>query len=268
MCRVYGVTVNGYRSWKRRGVCKRIRDDEMLFGQILHIYYQYDQIYGSPKIHRELRKQGVYVSVKRVARIMREYNLKAIKVRLYRTKKAQSNSTFRTNIRFELLDKIVTGINQVWRGDVTYLKLNGNWKYLSTILDHHSRRLIAWSLSDNRDANLTIRTLERAIRNRGVHPGLIFHTDQGIEYAAFSFQKRLRHYGFVQSMNRSDKLNDNARMESFYHQFKTEKVRKKEYTSDKSLKSDVLSYMDFYNFRRSHSSLGYISPVEYESLSL
>ena len=243
-------------------------DDEMLFGHILNIYYQFDEIYGSPKIHQELRKQGIYVGAKRVARIMREYNLKAIKARLYRTEKAQSNSTFRANIKFELLDKIVTGINQVWRGDITDLRLNGKWKYLSTIMDHHSRRLIAWSLSDNRDAKLTIRTLERAVRNRGKHPGLIFHTDQGIEYAAFSFQKRLRQYGFIQSMNRSDKLNDNAQMESFYHQFKTEKVRKKEYTSNKMLKSDVVSDMGFYNYRRSHSSLGYISPVEYEAQNL
>lgn len=242
-------------------------DDDMLFGHILHIYYKYDQNYGSPKIHMELRKQGIRVGAKRVARIMQEYNLKAVKARLYRTKKAQSESTFRANIQFELLEKTVTGINQVWRGDITYLKLNGNWKYLSTILDDYSRRLIAWGLSNNRDSKLTIRTLERAVKNRGKHPGLIFHTDQGIEYAAFSFQKRLSHYEFIQSMNRSETLNDNAKMESFYHQFKTEKVRKKHYRSNKALKSDVVSYMNFYNYRRSHSSLGYISPVEYESLS-
>lgn len=266
MCRVYSVTVDGYRSWKRRGKSKRTQDDELLFGRILHIFNQYDQIYGSPKIHKELRKEGIYVGVKRVARIMRAHGLRAIKARLYRTKKAQPNSAFRNNISFELLDKIVTGINQVWRGDITYLKLNGKWKYLATILDHYSRRIIAWGLSDNRDAGLTIRTLERAVRNRGHHQGLIFHTDQGIEYAAFSYQKRLSNYGFIQSMNRSETLNDNAEMESFYHQFKTEKVRKKEYTSEKTLKGEVTGYMNFYNYRRSHSSLGYISPVEYETL--
>lgn len=233
--------------------------------QILQIYHQNDGNYGSPKIHRALRHQDIRVGGKRVARIMRENGLRGVKARLYRTQKAQSNSTFRSNIQYELLDKIVTRPNQLWRGDVTYLNLNGKWKYLATILDHYSQRIIAWDLSDNRDTKLTIRTLEQAVKNRGHHPGLIFHTDQGIEYAGFSYQNHLNRYGFIQSMNRSKELNDNAEMESFYQQYKTEKVRKTKYKSTEILRAAVMSYMNYYNFRRIHSSLGYLSPVEFEN---
>ncbi len=264
MCRVYGVSPTGYYSWLRRGPSQRVLEDVELLETIEEIFYRFNQNYGSPKIHQELRKMDIRVGAKRVARIMRESGLKAIKAQIYRTKKAKPNSTFRTNIGYKLLGLEVSGTNQIWQGDITYLKLNGQWKYLATILDRFSRRLIAWGLSDYRDSELTKRTLDRAVKNRGIHSGLIFHSDQGVEYAAFSFQKQIKRYGFIQSMNRSETMNDNAQMESFYHQFKTEKVRKKEYTSEKQLRTEVLQYMKFYNFTRSHSSLGYISPVEFE----
>jgi len=265
MCRIYDVSVDGYQSWRRRGKSQKEQQDEYLLGIIVKIFNDSDQTYGSPKVHKELRKMDIYVGEKRVARIMRKCGLRAKKARVYRTKPSAINRFF-TSVPFHLLDKIVTGPNQVWRGDITYLKLNGRWKYLATILDQFSRRIVAWGLSDKRDANLTLRTLGRAVRNRGLHPGLIFHSDRGVEYAAYAFQSRLTHYGFVQSMNRPKTMNDNAEMESFYHQFKGEKVCKKEYRCEQTLRKEVIEYMYFYNNRRSHSSIGYITPVEYEAL--
>ena len=263
MCRVYGVSRHGYNSWRRRGPSLRQKEDSEWYKLIKQVFDKHDGYYGSPKITRELRKQSLQIGQKRVARIMREHRLKAVKARLYRSRPGIFKHVYKIPCRITGME--VTRENQLWVGDVTYIKLrDDSWQYLCTIMDKFSRRIIAWSLSDVRDGNLTLACLERAVRNRGHHEGLIFHSDRGVEYLVGRYQERLRHYGIAQSMNRVKKMNDNAFMESFYHQFKTERIKRVTLRTVEHLRGIIAGYMQYYNFTRSHSSLGYISPHEFE----
>ena len=264
MCRVYDVSRDGYNSWRRRGPSRRRLEDSELYVQIKSIFTKHEGCYGSPKITHEMRKQGFTVGQKRVARIMREHGLKAVKARLYRTHKI--GSVYDKASPNRIYDLEITGENQVWVGDVTYIRMPDNsWRYVSVILDKYSRRIVAWSLSDKRDVRLTIKALERAVRNRGHHAGLIFHSDKGAEYVASGFRERLNRYGISQSMNRIREMNDNAHVESFFQQFKTERIKRRHFKTLKDLRGILLEYTRYYNEERSHSSIGYLSPSEFEA---
>jgi transposase InsO family protein len=154
--------------------------------------------------------------------------------------------------------------NQVWVGDITYLKVGSVYRYLAVVLDRCSRAVVGWSFGHRKDVGLTLRALDRAVSNRRPPPGLIFHTDRGIEYAAYAFQARLAQLHFVQSMNRPGKVTDNAFIETFFHSLKTECIHGIAFNDDAQLLSVLRSYMPFYNHSRIHSSLNYLSPMTYE----
>ncbi len=156
--------------------------------------------YGSPRIHQALRAAGTRVSRRRVARLMREAGLRARAAKLYRA--IPGLHAFFTSIPNCQLDCLATGPDQVWVGDITYLKVGGAWRYLAVVMDRYSRRIVGWSLGRHKDARLTLAALNHAVFNRRPRPGLIFHSDRGIEYAAYAFRGRLATLGFVQSMNR------------------------------------------------------------------
>lgn len=264
MCRVYSVTRDGYNSWRRRGISARRVEDSELFETINMIFKRHDGCYGSPKVTQELHKIGVRIGQKRVARIMREHGLKATKARIYISRPGMYKHVHRVPCR--IADIELTAPHQLWVGDVTYLKmLDGSWQYLSVIMDRFSRRIISWSLSERRDAQLTISALQRAVRNRGHHDALIFHSDRGVEYMANDYRKKLGHYGISQSMNRAKSMNDNAFMESFFQQFKTERIKRVVLESVEQLRGIITEYMRYYNYERSHSSIGYLSPHEFEN---
>lgn len=264
MCRVYGVSRHGFNSWRRRGESDRKREDSELYFLINRIFKKHDGCYGSPKITRVLKRSGIQVGQKRVARIMREYGLVAAKAVLYPPKKqnnGMTNTCPNLIINFDPIKE-----NQLWVGDITYIKLPDNsWQYLSVIMDRYSRRIISWSLGDKRNAAITIATLERAMRNRGYNQNVIFHSDKGSEYIASSFRKRLHHYGIRQSMNRVKEMNDNAFMESFFNNMKNDRIKRRSFNTAGQLRSIITEYMRYYNHERIHMSIGGFSPVEYES---
>ncbi len=263
MCRVYSVTRDGYNSWRRRGPSLRRQEDSELYVLIKAVFDKHDGCYGSPKITRVLRRKGLRIGQKRVARIMREHGLKAVKSRIYKAKPGLKERVYKIPCRVENLT--LSGLNQLWVGDVTYIKLeDGSWQYLSVIMDRFSRRIISWSLSDSRDVNLTLACVERAVRNRGHHQDLLFHSDRGVEYLAGGYQERLQRYGIAQSMNRVKQMNDNAFIESFFQQFKTERIKRVVVKTAEQLRGIISEYMRYYNHERSHSSIGYISPNEFE----
>jgi transposase InsO family protein len=198
-----------------------------------------------------------------VARLMREAGLRARAAKLYR--RIPGLHGFFASIPNRQLDRLTTAPDQVWVGDITYLKVAGTWRDLAAVMDRYSRRIIGWSLGPTRDVRLTLAALNRAVFNRRPQPGVIFHTDRGIEYAAYAFRDRLAALGFVQSMNRPGEITDNAHMESFFHSMKSDVVHGVTLTRDADLARLLRSYIPYYNGVRLHSGIGYASPVDYET---
>jgi len=220
--------------------------------------------YGSPRLHALLKRGGIRVSSKRVARLMQQGGLKARAARIYR--RMPGTTAFFAKVP-NRLPEAVTGPNQVWVGDVTYLKLAGRWRYLATIMDRYSRRIVGWSLGLNRTADLTIAAFNRALRNRRPPAGLIYHSDRGTEYGGYAFGDRLKKRQVVQSMNRPKSMNDNAHMESFFHTLKSEEVHGQVFATEAQLLRALGRYIRRYNRKRLHSSLGMRSPIDYERLA-
>jgi transposase InsO family protein len=174
---------------------------------------------------------------------------------------------FFTAIPNRILERKTTAPDQIWVGDVTYLKVRGQWRYLAVVMDRHSRRILGWALALQRDLRLTLAALNRALRQREPATGLVFHSDRGVEYSAYAYRARLAALGIVQSMNRPRELTDNAFMESFWHSMKSEVIHTLTFDSDAALIEVVSRYLRRYNRRRLHSALGYRSPIDYERIA-
>jgi len=194
---------------------------------------------------------------------MREGGMRARAVKLYR--RVPGLHGFFTSIPNRQLDRLTTAPDQIWVGDITYLKVGGAWRYLAVVMDRYSRRIIGWSLGASRDARLTLAALDRAVRNRRPPAGVIFHSDRGIEYAAHLFRNRLAALGFVQSMNRPREITDNAYMESFFHSMKSDTVHGWVFADETELEQLLRSYIPYYNGVRLHSGIGYCAPITYEA---
>ena len=263
MCRVYNVKRESYYSWKNRGRSLRSYEDEQLFDVILSIFNESHGLYGSPKITEAMKTLKYRISKKRVARIMQENGLKSRRSTIYRQKTGLNN--FVKSVPNRILKVMATECDRVWVGDITYLKVNDEWRYLAVVMDKCSRRIIGWSLGEHRSAELTWEAFKQALKTRKPPAGLPFHTDRGIEYRAYSFADRLTKRGIIQSMNRPRRMNDNAHMESFFANFKAERIhRREEFSSDEQLHGVIKDYIEFYNNERLHSSIGYIAPAEFE----
>jgi len=174
---------------------------------------------------------------------------------------------FFAGARNEQLEVDLQAPDQVWVGDITYLKVGGIYRYLAVVMDKYSRRIVGWAYGKRKDVALTLKALNRAVRYRSPARGLIFHTDRGIEYAAGAFKERLAELGITQSMNRPGKINDNAYIESFFHSMKSEIVHGLTFTEDREIEQAVRAYVPFYNGTRLHSSLNYVPPATYEQLA-
>jgi len=262
LCRVYGVTRGGYYAWKHRGESFRRREDKDLLKCIEEVFQRSRKTYGSPRIQRQLNSNGYSVGVKRVARIMRENGLRARCARIYKAN--AGHNEFYTKLTNEQLKEVASAPNQVWVGDITYLRAGKKLRYLAVVMDKFSRRVIGWSMSSKRNAELTLKALDRAVHHRRPKGRVVFHTDRGMEYGCYLFRRRLARLGFTQSMNRPRTMNDNAQMESFFHSLKSDCYHAKKFISEVELRRLVESYIPFYNKQRLHSGIGYLSPVQFE----
>lgn len=263
LCRVYGIKRDSYNAWKRRGKSLRSYEDEQLFEVISKIFNDSQGYYGSPKITQAMKTLGYRISKKRVARIMQENGLRARRAIIYKNMSGLIN--FIKSVPNRILEEVAVECDRVWVGDITYLKVNDEWRYLAVVMDKCSRKIIGWSLGEQRTADLTWSAFRQALKNRNPEKGLIFHTDRGIEYRAYSFADKLAKRGIIQSMNRPRRMNDNAHMESFFANFKSEKIHgRPEFTCENALRGMITEYIGFYNNRRLHSSIGYITPDEFE----
>jgi len=262
MCRVYGVSRAGYYAWRSRERSARECQNEALAAEIRTVHAQSRGTYGSPRVHQALRQRGRCVGKHRVARLMRAHGIKARVATIRYTN--PSLQRYYSGIPNRQLELKLGQPDQVWVGDITYLKVGSIYRYLAVVMDKYSRRVVGWSYGPRKDVKLTLRALNSAVRSRRPGRDLVFHTDRGIEYAAGAFKDRVAELGITQSMNRPGKVTDNAFIESFFHSMKTDVYHGRRFDHDEEIRTVLKDYLPFYNRARLHSSLDYVSPATFE----
>jgi putative transposase len=268
LCAVLGVARSAFYAWRKREPSARSRRDAQLAVEIAATHRRNRGVYGSPRIHAELRARGVRVSRKRVARLMREQRLRARPTRRF---VATTNSRHREPVAANLVqrDFVAATPNTTWVADVTYLPTRDGWLYLAVILDLFSRRVVGWATSATNDTALTVAALDVAIRLRKPPPGLVHHSDRGSNYAAAPYRAALERRGIVASMSRAGDCWDNAVAESFFSTLKSELVGLERHATRAATAELIHDYIEsFYNPQRRHSHVGYVSPIEFELKSL
>jgi len=263
MCRTLGVSRTGYYAWKSRGPSQRQKDDDTLAVKVLEVHKKSRQTYGRPRIHDKLKKQGVRVSGKRLARVMNEQDVHGkVKKKFVIT----TDSDHPLEVAPNVLDRDFTASapNQRWVGDITYLFTPEGWVYLAVVIDLYSRMVVGWSLGTVIDRFLVLRALEEAKQRRGVVAGGLFHSDRGSQYASEDYRNALIAAGLTCSMSRTGDCYDNAVSESFFATLKRELGENFKDLTD--AQRQLFDYIEsFYNGERSHSTLGYASPIEFEN---
>jgi transposase InsO family protein len=263
MCSVLGVSRSGYYAWRARGASKSSQDDQALVGEIVQVHAESRQLYGSPRVHAELRRRGRRHGRKRVARLMRACGLQARRRHKYRRSSGEAHFPFAPNV----LDRRFAEVSrsgEVWVGDVTYVRTSEGWLYLAVVIDVYTRRVVGWATGATPDGDLTVRAYEAATMTTSTTPEL-FHSDRGSEYSCADLRATLQEDGVTQSMSRSGDCWDNAVAESFFATLKRELVHLTSFSTRKEARASVFSYIEsFYNRVRLHSALGYRSPMEFE----
>jgi len=266
MCQILKVSRSGYYYWCRYSKSKRSIETEYILTNIRNEYEKSRQLYGSPKITFELNKKGIICSRPRVARIMKANGIKSI------TKKKfviTTDSKHKRKVAPNLVNQNFSANvpNQLWLGDITYIKTLNGWLYLATVLDVFSRKIIGWSMSKSMTRHLVINALKDALNKRSPSENLVFHSDRGSQYASDDFVKLLTKNSIIQSMSSSGNCYDNAMMESFFAVLKKELIYLQNYKSIDSTRLTVFEYIEvFYNRRRIHSGINYNTPIEFERL--
>jgi transposase InsO family protein len=265
LCRTLLVSASGFYAWCRRGQSLRAREDAALKVEIRAAHAASGKRYGSPRIHAELKAEAHQVGRKRVARLMREEGLEGQRKRRFRV---TTDSKHSLPVAPNLLNRDfrVSAPNKVWVTDITYIWTREGWIYLSAILDLFSRRVVGWAMDSCLDRTLAMDALVLALKTRRPEPGLVHHSDRGVQYASGDYQRQLQDRGIVCSMSRKGDCWDNAVAESFFSTLKAELVHRNDFVSREQARASVFEYIEaFYNGRRRHSALGYLSPVEHET---
>jgi transposase InsO family protein len=268
MCRVLGVSRSGYYHWLGRKPSSRACEDEVLAAAIRRSHEESRQIYGVLRILRDLIAWGYRCGKKRLRRLMRKMGIRA---KIAKKFKVTTHSAHGHPISPNLLKTapLITGPDQVWVSDITYLWTQEGWLYLAIVLDLYSRKIVGWAISTRLKADLVINAFEQAVSRRRPPAGLIFHSDHGVQYACEAFREKLKKYGALSSMGAKGYCYDNAYAESFFHSFKTEWVYGYDYQTRNQARASIFEYIEIiYNRIRRHSALGYQSPDAFEMLQM
>ena len=265
LCRVLGVSRSGYYAWRGRPPSERAKADAALIERIELAHRESRGTYGAPRVHADLRALGVKCGRKRVARLMREAGLRGC----CRGRKARTTArgAQRAAPAPDLVERNFApeAPNRLWVADITHVPTWSGWLYLAFVLDAHSRRVVGWSMTDHLRAELVVDALNMALWRRVPAPGLVHHSDRGSQYTSVEFGGRLKEAGLLASMGSVSDAYDNAMAESFVATLKTELLHRRSWPTRESARVAIFEYIEiFYNPRRRHSALGYLSPAEYE----
>ena len=269
MCAWLEVSRSGYYKWRGREPRARAEQEMKLRVHIRAIHRQSRESYGSPRVWRELKAQGIAASRGKVEQVMREEGLRGKSNRRGRKRKPAEEMEMvpaAENVlqrRFGVEE--IGGADRVWASDITYVPTRQGWLYLAVVLDVGTRRVVGWSMGASQVSELPLDALEMAVRARGAPAGLLHHSDRGSQYTSRMYQERLARYGMRRSMSRKGNCWDNAVVESFFATMESELIAGADWHTHEEAKRDLFEYVEiWYNRKRRHSSLGYLSPLEYE----
>jgi putative transposase len=266
MCRALGVSTSGYFASRSRPASLRATRRAELTGKIALVHAQSRYTYGSPRVHRELVAQGVRICENSVARLMREQHIRARAKPRFVPRTTQSDHAHPIAENLLKQDFHASEPDQKWVTDITYIRTQEGWLYLAAVIDLFSRKVVGWSMSEHLHAQLVADALRMALGRRKPAPGLLHHSDRGVQYACDDYQKLLLYYRIVCSMSAAGNCYDNAVVESFWATLKTELVYHVEYLTRAQARLSIFEYIEvFYNRVRRHSSLNYVSPEAFEA---
>lgn len=264
LCRVMQVSKSGFYKWLTAPECKRSLENKTLSYHIKQIHTASREVYGRRRVHSTLRKQGWKCGKNRVRRLMKILSLRGVGKPKFRV---TTNSDHKRPIAPNLLNRdfSATSPNRVWTSDITYIPTREGWLYLCIVLDVYSRAIVGWSIESFINADLVISALKSAVNSRPIEPGLIFHSDRGSQYASGRVCKFLEDHKMQQSMSGKGNCYDNAVTESFFSTLKRELIHRCDFCTRSKAASAVFEFIEvFYNRKRSHSKLGFLSPFEFE----
>lgn len=265
LCETLSVSRSAYYAWRQQEPSARERADLQLKPRVRSIFWEHKRRYGARRIAAELGARGEPCSRRRVARLMNEMELTAIQPKSFKPRTTDSRHTLGYSPNLLIDAPPPKTIDQLWVGDITYVPLvGGTFLYLALLMDRYSRRIVGWDLQDHLREPLVLAALRAAIGLRRPRPGLVHHTDRGGQYAGAEYRSMLARARMSQSMSRADNCYDNAFMESCFGSLKTE-LEIKAYASPRIARKEIPDYIRYYNTRRRHSALQYLSPEEFES---
>lgn len=267
LCENLLVSTSGFYDWdRRRGApSPRAVENIALADEIAAIHAQSHQTYGAPRVELELRARGRRHGRNRIARLMRHRGILGRQKGRHRVQTTDSNHDHPIAPNRLAEAPATSAPNQIWVADITYIPTKEGWLYLAGVLDLHSRRIVGWAMSPSIDSALVLSALSMATLHRQPPPGLLFHSDQGVQYAAGNFRQALADAGLVPSMSRRGNCYDNATMESFWSTLKLELVYRQEFQTHRQARSEIFDFIEiFYNRQRRHTSLDGLSPADFE----
>lgn len=264
MARVLGVSRSGYYAWLKPRQNDKEQEQAFLTENIRRVFNESRRSYGSPRIYRQLKTEGISCGRHRIAKLMRDSAIVARKKRKYKKPVTQRHDrSFAANILNRQFNHAKP--NRAWVSDVSYFWTKSGWLHLAIVMDLFSRRVIGWSMGLRVDKDLTLAAFNMALLNRNPKNRLIHHCDQGAEYTNHQYQDILQNHDIISSMSHSGNCYDNAVAESFFKTIKTELAKKQKFNTIEEARAAIFEYIEiFYNRKRLHSTLGYVSPVEYE----